>query len=83
MEIFCLTNNLLGSNNQLPLLPAEDPVSLANEFNDFFTTKMRKIMNVLAPDDPLQINTSYLEKEFETTDHFVDFTATTEEDILK
>ena len=39
-------------------------------------------MNSLAPDDPSQINTRYLEKEYETTDHFIDFTATTEEDIL-
>ena len=40
-------------------------------------------MNALAPDDPSQINTEYLEKEYETTDGFIDFTATTEEDILK
>ena len=40
-------------------------------------------MNVLAPDDPSKINTEYLEKEYETTDCFIDFTATTEEDILK
>ena len=82
-EIFCLTNNLLGSNNQLSLPPTEDLVYLANEFNDFFTTKIKKIMNALTPDDQLQINTGYLEKEYETTDHFIDFTATTEESILK
>ena len=35
------------------------------------------------PDDPLQINTGYLGKEYETTDCFIDFTATTEDDILK
>ena len=39
-------------------------------------------MNALAPDDPLQISTGYLEKEYETTDYFIKFTATTEEDIL-
>ena len=40
-------------------------------------------MNALAPDDPSQMNTGYLEKEYEMTDCFIDFTATTEEDILK
>ena len=82
-EMFQLTNNLLGSNNQLPLPPTEESVYLAKEFSDFFTTKIKEIMKVLVPDDPLQINTRYLEKEYETTDCFIDFTATTEEDILK
>ena len=40
-------------------------------------------MNELAPGHPLQNNTRYLEKEYKTTDGFIDFTATTEEDILK
>ena len=40
-------------------------------------------MNELAPYDPLQINTRYLEKEYETTDHFIDITVTAEKDILK
>ena len=82
-EIFYFPNNLLSSNNQLSLPPTEDQVSLANEFSDFFTTRIKRIMNAVAPDDPLQINTRYLEKEYKTTDHFIDFTATTEEDILK
>ena len=41
------------------------------------------MMNALDPDEPSQINTGYLEKEYETTDHFICFIATTEEDILK
>ena len=48
-EILHLTDNLLCSNNQCLLPPTEDPVSMANEFNDFFTTKIKKIMNALAP----------------------------------
>ena len=40
-------------------------------------------MNALVPNDPSQINTGYLEEKYETTDCFIDFTATTEEDILK
>ena len=80
-EIFCLTNNLLSSNNQLSLPPPEDHVSLANEFNDF--SMIKKITNALTLDDPFQINTRYLEKEYETADCFIIFTATTEEDILK
>ena len=40
-------------------------------------------MNALIPDDLLQINTEYLEKKYEKTDCFIDFTATNEEDILK
>ena len=44
-EIFDLNNNLLSSNNQLLLPPTEDLVSLANEFNDFSTTKIKKNMN--------------------------------------
>ena len=82
-EIFCLINNLLSSNNQLPLPPTEDLVLLAHTFYDFFTTKIKKIMHALAPDDPMLMNTGYLQKEYETTDNFIDFTATTEEDILK
>ena len=40
-EVFHLTNNLLSSNNQLPLPPTEDLVSLANEFNDFSPPRQR------------------------------------------
>ena len=40
-------------------------------------------MNAIAPDDPSQIKTGYLEKEYETIDCFIVFTATIEENILK
>ena len=46
-EIFRLTNKLLGKENELPLPPAEDLTTQANEFNDFFIGKIEKIMQDL------------------------------------
>ena len=48
-----------------------------------FSPPNKEIMTTLPPDDPSQIITGYLEKEYEASDHSIDFTATTEEDILK
>ena len=47
-EIFMLTNKLLGTENELPLPPAEDLTIQANEFNDFFIGKIEKILQDLA-----------------------------------
>ena len=43
-EIFRLTNKLLGKDIELPLPPTEDLSVLANEFNTFFMSKIRRIM---------------------------------------
>ena len=41
----------------------ENPEKLATSFSEFFDEKIRKIMHVLAPENPSDINTVYIEKE--------------------
>ena len=41
----------------------ENPEKLATSFSDFFDEKIRKIMQVLAPVNPNDINPIYIEKE--------------------
>ena len=81
-EIFRLTNKLLGKDNELPLPPTDDLTVLANEFNNFFMSKIRRIMQDLTPNNKTDISDDYLESAFETTERLTNFKLVTDQDIL-
>ena len=81
-EIFRLTNKLLGKDNELPLPPTEDLTVLANEFNNFFMSKIRKIMQDIARNKIIDTSDDYLESAFETTERLTNFKLVTDQDIL-
>ena len=77
-EFFRLTNKLLGKDNELPLPPTEDLSVLANEFNNFSVSKIRKIMQDLAPNNINVTSDDYLESAFETTERLTNFKLVTD-----
>ena len=81
-EIFRLTNKLLGKDNELPLPPTEDLSVLANEFNNFFVSKITKIMQDVAPNNIMDTFDDYLESAFQTTQRLTNFKLVTDQDIL-
>ena len=81
-EIFRLTNKLLGKDNGLPLPPTEDLSALANGFNNYLMSKIRKIMQDLAPNNITDTSDDYLESAFETTERLMNFKLVTVRDIL-
>ena len=81
-EIFRLTNKLLGKDNELPLPPTEDLSVLASELNNFFVSKIGKIMQDLAPNNITDTSDHYLESTFETTDRLTNLKLVTDQDIL-
>ena len=62
-NLYSITNKLLFWKEPLPLPDTDNPEKLAISFSEFFNEKIRKIMHVLAPESPSDINTSYIEKE--------------------
>ena len=46
-EVFRICDSLLGHNQDLPIPPEYTDDQLANMFNDFFITKIAKIMDLL------------------------------------
>ena len=81
-EIFRITNKLLGREDELPLPPAEDLITQANEFNDFFIGKIEKIMQDLAPSSMTATLNEYLELTYETTNRLTNFKMINDQDIL-
>ena len=77
-EIFRLTNKLLDKNNEVPLPPIEDLSVLANEFNNFFMSKISKIMWDLAPNNITDTPDDYLESAFETIERLTNFKLVTD-----
>ena len=77
-DIFRLTNKLLGKDNELPLPPTEDLSVLANEFNNFFVNKIRKIMQDLAPNNITDTSDDYLDFAFETMERLTNFKLVTD-----
>ena len=51
----------------MPLPPSEDKKTLADQFNSFFITKIKKIMEGFIPTNTHLVNPVYLESEMETT----------------
>ena len=73
-EIFRIANKLLGREDELPLPPAEDLITQANQFNDFFIGKIEKIMQDLAPSSMnATLNNEYLELTYETANRLTNF----------
>ena len=62
-NLYSITNKLFFWKEPLPLPEIENPEKLATSFSEFFDEKIRKIMHVLAPENPSNINTIYIEKE--------------------
>ena len=62
-NLYSITNKLLFWKEPLPLPDTDNPEKLAISFSEFFDEKIRKIMHVLAPESPSDINTVYIEKE--------------------
>ena len=82
-EIFRITNKLLGRDNELPLPPAEDLITQANQFNNFFIGKIEKIMQDLAPSSMnATLNDEYLELSYETTNRLTNIKTINDQDIL-
>ena len=82
-EIFRITNKLLGREDELPLPPAEDLITQANQFNDFFIGKIEKIMQDLAPSSmTATLNDEYLELSYGTTNRLTNFKTINDQDIL-
>ena len=67
----------------MPLPPAVDLITQANEFNDFFIGKIEKIMQDLAPSSTSATpNDEYLEPTYETTNRLTNFKSINDQDIL-
>ena len=65
--VFQIANKLLHRNETPPLPPVDDKKFLADQFNEFFMTKIDKIMDSLVPSDTHPINENYIEKDFLTS----------------
>ena len=67
----------------MPLPPAEDLITQANEFSDFFIGKIEKIMQDLAPSSTSATpNDEYLEPTYEATNRLTNFKSINDQDIL-
>ena len=62
-NLYSITNKLLFHNEPLPLPDMDNPEKMATSFSDFFDKKISKIMQVLPPENPNDINPIYIEKE--------------------
>ena len=82
-EIFRIAKKLLGSEDELPLPPAEDLITQANQFNEFFIGKIDKIMQDLAPSSTnATLNNEFLELTYETANRLTNFKSINDQDIL-
>ena len=66
----------------MPLPPAEDLITQANEFNNFFISKIEKIMQDLAPSSMTVTPDEYLDLTYETTNRLTNFKMINDQDIL-
>ena len=65
-QIFEISNKLLYKNEPILLLSTDNKKNLADQFNEFFITKINKIMDGLVPTTSHPINKDYIEDKFET-----------------
>ena len=72
-EVFNIANKLLYRNEPLPLLPTDGNQLLANDFNEFFITKVQIIMNNLQPSDENHIDQTYIKSDYLTKVRFNTF----------
>ena len=81
-QIFEISNKLLYKNEPLLLPPTDNKKSLADQFNEFFITKIDKIMNRLVPTTSHLINIDYIEDKFETDKRLHEFRPLTLEETI-
>ena len=65
------------------ITPTDDKQLLANEFNEFFVTKVWTIMSNLQPSDDNPIDPTYIESDYLTKVRFNTFQKVTEDQIAK
>ena len=68
--VFTIANKLLFRNEPLPLPPTNDKQKLANEFNEFFRTKIQKITDYLQPAKEHDTDPHYIETDYITNHRF-------------
>ena len=81
--IFEISNKLLYKNEPLPLPLSDNKKNLADQFNEFFITKIDKIMDGLVPTTSHPINNDYIEDKFETDKRLQEFRPLTLEETIK
>ena len=81
--VFTIANKLLFRNEPLPLPPTNNKQKLANEFNEYFRTKIQKIMDYLQPIEEHDTNPHYIETDYITNHRFNEFKTIDEDTILK
>ena len=72
-RIFEISNKLLYKNEPVPLPSTDNKKNLADQFNEFFITKIDKIMEGLVPTTSHPINKVYIEDRFETDKRLYEF----------
>ena len=82
-QIFEISNKLLYKNEPLLLPPSDNKKNLADQFNEFFITKINKIMDGLVPTTSHLINNDYIEDNFETNKRLHEFRPLTLEETIK
>ena len=71
--VFQIANKLLHRNETPPLPPMDDKKLLADQFNEFFVTKIDRIMDSLSTSDTNSTNDKYIEEDFLTSLHLTNF----------
>ena len=82
-EVSNIANNLLYRNEPLALPLTNDKQLLANEFNEFFITKVQTNMNDLQPSDDNPMDPTYMESDYLTKVRFNTFQKVTEDHLVK
>ena len=81
-RIFEISNKLLYKNEPVPLPSTDNKKNLADQFNEFFITKINKIMEGLVPTTSHPINKVYIEDKFETDKRLYKFRLLTLEETI-
>ena len=81
--VFTIANKLLFRNEPLPLPPTNNKHKLANEFNEYFRTKIQKIMDYLQPIEEHDTDPHYIKTDYITNHRFNEFKTIDEDTILK
>ena len=81
--VFTIANKLLFRNEPFPSPPTNNKHKLANEFNEFFRTKIQKIMDYLQPIEEHDTDHHYIETDYITNHRFSEFKTIDVDTILK
>ena len=81
-QIFEISNKLLYKNEPVLLPSTDNKKNLADQFNEFFITKIDMIMEGLVPTTSHPINKVYIEDKFETDKRLHEFRLLTLEETI-